>query len=147
MPTASAFTAPVYITLKMAPVITLDSKNGGIAQGFMDAAGILAKFYNYKDPQLLNGCDDVFAMPHADPTWATHSNLYYWNKTRKGAIWAGCHAVSVLPTFTQAQTDMGMALLPLMAFLPISKLLAVYPHTETTDCKVGNGRVCHHTGL
>ena len=96
MPTASAFTAPIYITLKMAPVITLDSKNGGIAQGFMDAAGIPAKFYNYKDPQLLNGCDDVFAMPHADPTWATHSNLFNWNLVHKGAIWAGCHAVSAL---------------------------------------------------
>ena len=35
-------------------------------------------------------------MPHADPTWANHGNLYNWNRNHLGAIWAGCHAVSVL---------------------------------------------------
>jgi hypothetical protein len=43
---------------------------------------------------LLNCCDDFFAMPHADPTWPTHSNLFTWNNTCKGGIWAACHAGS-----------------------------------------------------
>ena len=34
-------------------------------------------------------------MPHADPTWATHSPLVAFNEGG-GAIWTGCHAFSVL---------------------------------------------------
>jgi uncharacterized repeat protein (TIGR01451 family) len=94
--TTSTFIAPIHLTLKMAPRVTLDAKNGGIAQGYLTAAGVPAAYYYFKDPQLLNCCDDVYAMPHADPTWATHSNLYNWNLTCKGAIWAACHAVSAL---------------------------------------------------
>jgi hypothetical protein len=35
-------------------------------------------------------------MPHADPVWLTHSNLYDWNQNCNGAIWLGCHAGSAL---------------------------------------------------
>ena len=40
-------------------------------------------------------CDDIFVMPHADPTWAIHNNLIPFND-QGGYIWAGCHAASVL---------------------------------------------------
>jgi len=100
--TTSDFTAEIYSTFRVAPRWTLDLQNGAIAQGFLDNAGIPGTAYGgtdkkgWKDPIDLGACDDIFVMPHADPTWATHSNLYYWNKTYKGAIWAGCHAVSVM---------------------------------------------------
>ncbi|PSJ72031.1 hypothetical protein C7N43_36305 [Sphingobacteriales bacterium UPWRP_1] len=94
--TTSTLTVDVTYTLTAAPKWTLDDKNGSIAAGFFTKAGIPETAYNWKDPQLLDGCDDIFVMPHADPAWATHSNLYYWNRNNFGAIWAGCHAVSVL---------------------------------------------------
>jgi len=94
--TVSALTVNVTYTLNSAPTWTLDQDNGQIAEGFFTNAGIPSSAYNYKNPQLLNGCDDIFVMPHADPTWATHSNLYNWNRNFFGSIWAGCHAVSVL---------------------------------------------------
>lgn len=96
--TTSPLTVDVTYTLTAAPNWTLDDKNGAIAEGFFRQAGIPSSAYNYKDPQLLAGCDDIFVMPHADPTWATHSNLYNWNRNNFGAVWAGCHAVSVLET-------------------------------------------------
>ena len=111
--TTSDFTAPVFTMLSVPPRWTLDLQNGSIAQAFLAAAEIPSAAYGgtdksgWKNPADLNGCDDIFVMPHADPTWATHSNLYYWNKTYKGAIWAGCHAVSVLESIsgTDARVD------------------------------------------
>ncbi len=94
--TTSPLTVDVTYTLTSAPRWTLDDQNGGIAQGFFSQAGIPSSAYNWKNPQTLGGCDDIFVMPHADPTWSTHSNLYNWNRTQFGAIWAGCKAVSEL---------------------------------------------------
>jgi hypothetical protein len=94
--TTSPLTVDVTYTLRSAPRWTLDDQNGGIAQGFFSQAGIPSSAYNFKDPQSLGVCDDIFVMPHADPTWSTHSNLYNWNRTQFGAIWAGCKAVSEL---------------------------------------------------
>ncbi|PWJ57353.1 hypothetical protein CLV98_10760 [Dyadobacter jejuensis] len=100
--TNTPLTIDVDYVLKVAPKWVLDHKNGSIAAGFFESAGIPATAHggssdkNWKEPSELNSCDDIFVMPHADPTWTTHSNLYDWNKDHKGAIWAGCHAVSVL---------------------------------------------------
>ena len=94
--TTSNFTVNVTYTLKAAPFWVMDAQNGQIAVGFMEAAEIPATAYIFKDPSQLGACDDIYVMPHADPTWATHKNLYYWNLTFKGAFWGGCHAVSVL---------------------------------------------------
>jgi hypothetical protein len=104
--TTSDFTAEISSVLRVAPRWTLDRDNGKIAQGFMANAEIEPAAYGgtsesgWKLPSALGTCDDIFVMPHADPTWSTHSNLYYWNKTFKGAIWAGCHAVSVLESIS-----------------------------------------------
>jgi Bacterial Ig domain len=94
--TSDIASVPIYTTLTFAPKVTLDTKSGGIALPYLSAAGIPATAYYYKDAQTLTCCDDIYVMPHADPTWATHSNLHSWNLTCKGAIWSGCHAVSVL---------------------------------------------------
>jgi hypothetical protein len=99
--TTAPVTVPVFITLQVAPRVVLDAGNGSISQAYMTAAGIpigpiTRPNYYFKDAQTLDCCDDVFAMPHANPAWATHSNLATWNNTCKGAIWAACHAVSAL---------------------------------------------------
>ncbi|MFN3381012.1 MAG: hypothetical protein ACK41O_16255, partial [Runella zeae] len=94
--TTSPLTVNVTYTLTSVPRWTLDDKNGKIAEGFFSQAGIPSSAYNFKDPQTLGVCDDIFVMPHADPTWSTHGNLYNWNRNNRGSIWAGCKAVSEL---------------------------------------------------
>ncbi len=94
--TNAAFNVDVTHTLKYTPRWTFDFQNGKIALGFLLSAGIDTAGFPKKNPADLNGCDDLFVMPHADPTWATHKNLLTWNQNSKGWIWAGCHAVSVL---------------------------------------------------
>jgi hypothetical protein len=102
----SSLTVKVIHTLNSAPRWTLDAQNGAIAAKFFVNAAIPTSAYNYKDPQTLASCDDIFVMPHADPTWVTHSNLYTWNRNNLGAIWAGCHAVSVLENLNNGSDQM-----------------------------------------
>ena len=98
--TTSAITLNVTRTINLYPHWTLDVQNGAIAEKFLLNAGInntsFPGAYNWKTPAQLNGCDDFFVLPHADPTWATHGALWSWNKNYLGCIWSGCHAVSVL---------------------------------------------------
>ncbi len=95
-----------FIILRFAPQWTLDKDNGSIAAAYFVNAGIPASAHGgssssgWKTPAQLGECDDIFAMPHADPTWATHQNLLNWNKNHKGNLWAACHAVSVLENLT-----------------------------------------------
>ncbi|HRZ41468.1 MAG TPA: hypothetical protein P5228_02055 [Bacteroidales bacterium] len=100
--TNSPIVVPVFqkLTVSSAPKWTLDHDNGSIAVGFFTNAGIPSTAYGgssstyWKVPADLNACDDIFVMPHADPTWAVHGNLLYWNAVHKGAIWTGCHSGS-----------------------------------------------------
>jgi hypothetical protein len=92
--TTNAITVPVNMTIKSVPRWTLDGQSGLLTQVYLNNAGIPTTAYNWKKAQALDGCDDIYVMPHADLTWATHGNLYNWNLTHKGAIWAACHAVS-----------------------------------------------------
>jgi len=94
--TVSELNVDVTYNLKYSPRWTFDFQNGDIAQSFLTEAGIPIGGYPMKIPGALDVCNDLFVMPHADPTWTTHSNLYYWNIGNNGWIWAGCHAVSVL---------------------------------------------------
>jgi hypothetical protein len=92
---------PVFATLTFAPNWTLDFDNGGIATDFFANASIPSSAYggsssNWKEPSELGPCDDIFAMPHADPEWSTHKRLLSWNIDNLGAIWFGCHAGSAL---------------------------------------------------
>lgn len=94
--TTSPITVPVYTTLYAAPNWTLNSTNNTIVTAFFTGAGIPSSAYNFKAPSDLAGCDDIFAMPHADPTWAVHNNLLAWNQNHDGTIWYGCHSGSAL---------------------------------------------------
>ena len=93
---------PVGTTLYKAPNWTLDKQNGLIAIPYFTNAGIPSTAYGgptsatWKNPADLNACDDLFIMPHADPAWLTHGNLYEWNTSFKGGIWLGCSAGSHL---------------------------------------------------
>jgi hypothetical protein len=95
---------PVFKTLVVssAPNWTLDYQNGSIAAGYFVNAGIPASAHGgaaqsgWKLPAALNNCDDIFVMPHADPTWAVHRNLVNWNRDHKGSIWTACHSGSAL---------------------------------------------------
>lgn len=93
--TNSAFNVDVTYTIKYNPLWTFDFQNGKIAINYLTLAGIPSISYPVKYPEALNDCDDLFVMPHADPTWPTHSNLKKWNATSRGWLWYGCHAGSV----------------------------------------------------
>lgn len=98
--TSSILTVNVSYTLTTLPRWTFDGANGSIAQSYLTNAGItLSAFpgaYNFKSVSLLDCCDDLFVMPHADPKWSTHSRLFSWNRDCRGAIWGACHMVSAL---------------------------------------------------
>ena len=99
--TVSPVVVPVYTTINYYMTWTLDEQNGQIAEEYLKSAEMPPVSYQFQDPSLLNCCNDLYVMPHADPTWDTHKNLLYWNKGAaeggcQGAIYASCHAVSVL---------------------------------------------------
>lgn len=99
--TTSPITVPVFTTLLFAPNWTLDFENGDIATEFFSNASIPSSAYggdrsNWKEPSELGPCDDIFAMPHADPVWSSHQRLLDWNAENFGSIWYGCHAGSAL---------------------------------------------------
>ncbi len=134
-PLAVGFFAPIYDTITSFPRIVLDQANGAIAQSYLNNAGIPAigsglygtyNTYRFATPAQLNDCDDLYAMPHADPTWATHNNLLSFN-AGKGYIWAACHAVNVLENID----DPGDAdTAPDMNFLSTNGLV---PHKNHAD--------------
>ena len=98
--TLSDVTVEVYRTINIWPKWVLDQDNGNIARAYLDLAEIPASAYAIGLPSDLDACDDLFILPHADPTWEDHGYLYEWNKSfadggSEGWIWSGCHAVSV----------------------------------------------------
>lgn len=124
----AAITLSVYATLSYAPKWTIDKAFGSLVTGFFVNAGIPATAHGgsspsgWKDPADLTECDDIFALPHSDPTFATHNNLLNWNRDYKGAIWAGCHAVSVLE-------NIGLNFLTTNGMLPYSHAHGNPPYT------------------
>ncbi|MDP2174970.1 MAG: T9SS type A sorting domain-containing protein [Bacteroidota bacterium] len=94
--TSTNLNVNVTHTLTTYPRWTLNNANKSISESFFDLAGIPSNAYNFSTPAQLDACNDIFVMPHADPNWNTHGNLYNWNRNSLGAIWAGCHAVSVM---------------------------------------------------
>jgi hypothetical protein len=96
-------------TIYYAPNWTMDKQNGAIVTAYFSNAGIPSSAYggdplNWKNPSELGACDDIFVMPHADPTWANHNNLHYWNRNHKGNLWVACHAVSELENMVDPVT-------------------------------------------
>jgi uncharacterized repeat protein (TIGR01451 family)/uncharacterized repeat protein (TIGR02543 family) len=101
-------TLPVFATIKSWPRAVLDAQNGSVAVTYYNNAGISQgsttdpanpPAYRTASPSQLTSCDDMYIMPHADPTYATHSGLIdFVNKG--GDLYASCHAVSVLENIT-----------------------------------------------
>jgi hypothetical protein len=129
--TISDIITDVARTFYFAPRWTMDKDNGNIAVNYFTNAGIPSSAYGgssstgWKNPSELGACDDIFVMPHADPTWATHNNLYYWNLNHKGNLWAACHAVSVLEQLTSPDLSIKMN------FLTTTGLLNYGSHSNT----------------
>lgn len=103
-PTDTAVTVDDSRKISSVPRVVLDEKNGKIAKGYLVKSGILRnenatddRVYKEKatPEDLDSSCDDIYVMPHAEPTTATHGPLASFNKGG-GYIWAGCHAVSYL---------------------------------------------------
>jgi hypothetical protein len=128
--TNSDLTVNVTYKLNFAPKWVMDKANGNIAVGFLNNAGIPSSAFTFKSPFQLGDCDDIFILPHADPTWTEHSNLYFWNKNNRGAIWAGCHAVSDLENITKDTVISGTSTTLRMNFLSTSGLVPYAEHTS-----------------
>lgn len=110
-PTDTAVTVDNSRKISSVPRVVLDNQNGKIAKGYLVKSGILrnentADDRVYKEKatpaDLDSSCDDIYVMPHAEPTTATHSPLASFNKGG-GYIWAGCHAVSYLESNTKGK--------------------------------------------
>ncbi|HEY0680232.1 MAG TPA: T9SS type A sorting domain-containing protein [Chitinophagaceae bacterium] len=123
----SDFLAPVYMILKFTPRWTLDTLNGELALGYFRNAGIPSSAHGgdssqgWKSPAQLGACDDIFVLPHADPEWSTHNNLYYWNQTHKGNIWASCHAPSVIENMVSPDSSVRLNFLTTDGMVPHKK--------------------------
>lgn len=110
-PTDTAVTVDNSRKISSVPRVVLDNQNGKIAKGYLVKSGILRnenttddRVYKEKatPADLDSSCDDIYVMPHAEPTTATHSPLASFNKGG-GYIWAGCHAVSYLESSTKGK--------------------------------------------
>ena len=134
---AAGFDAPDRVRIANWPRAVLDAGNGKLAIPYYTNAGIpatmtpavgggTASAYTFKTPAALNVCDDLYVMPHADPTWATHSNLKTFN-LGGGAIWSGCHAVSVLENVDNAAAPDGA---PDLNFLSVNGLVPFGAHGD-----------------
>ena len=110
-PTDTAVTVDNSRKISSVPRVVLDKQNGDIAKKYLVKSGILRnenasddRVYKEKatPADLDSSCDDIYVMPHAEPTTATHSPLASFNKGG-GYIWAGCHAVSYLESNTKGK--------------------------------------------
>jgi len=99
--TTSAIVVPVYQTITTFPNLVIDQQSSDLITPYFDSASIPASSYRIGLPSDLTNCDDLYAMPHADPTWSTHSYLYDF-VLGGGYFWASCHAVSVLESLSDA---------------------------------------------
>lgn len=91
----SALYVPIYKTLDGFSTLVIDEDNENIITPYFANAGIPTSVYTVGLPADLESCDDLYVLPHADPTWNDHGALYQFVRNG-GYIWSGCHAVSVL---------------------------------------------------
>ena len=94
---------PIFATISGWPRAVLDAQNGSVAATYFANAEIPAPAatldpanppaYRTAAPSQLTACDDIYIMPHADPTYATHNALIPFIKAG-GSFYASCHAVS-----------------------------------------------------
>jgi hypothetical protein len=104
----SAFLAPIYQTITSFPRTVLDAATGSVAAGYFNAAGIpqyssafhdpTQAAYIYGNPSSLNSCNDIYILPHADPSkWTEAYKTGLLNFVKNGGwLFSECHAVSDL---------------------------------------------------
>ena len=96
-PTTATFSAPIYGNITSFPNAVCDLQNGGIIiSAFYTPSEVPSSSYRLGSPQDLKDCDDIYAMPHADPhKWTTAQKTTFSNFINTGGcLWAACHAVS-----------------------------------------------------
>ena len=98
--TLSEVTVPLYQEMNENPNWVMDTDNGSVTATYISNAGIPVSAYRMSLPTSLGYCDDLFILPHADPTWETHGKLFQWNDSfanggNQGWIWEACNSVSV----------------------------------------------------
>ena len=102
-PTTANFTAPIYDNITSFPNAVCDLQNGAIIiKAFYTPSEVPSSSYRLGSPSNLNPCDDLYAMPHADPQdWDLSEQTTFSNFINGGGcLWAGCHAVSALEADT-----------------------------------------------
>ena len=106
---STSFVAPIYNTITAFPRTVLDLANGKIAQAYYAAAGIpqfaspanhdpTKAAYVFGTPLDLSQCNDVYVLPHADPSqWpASYKNALVNFVNQGGWLYQACHSVSDL---------------------------------------------------
>jgi len=118
-PTTAAFSAPIYENLTSFPNAVLDEQNGDkIEAAFYDYSEVPMTSYRIGSPEDLTECDDIYAMPHADPQdWELSTQNIFKNFINAGGdLWAACHAVSALEADTP--TYLGLYYLSQSGLIP-----------------------------
>ena len=96
-PFTNHFTAPIFDVVASFPNTVVDTQSGlRIAAAFYEPAEVPATSYRVGGPRSLVVCDDIYAMPHADPqNWDAATRASFLNFVLSGgSLWAACHAVS-----------------------------------------------------
>jgi hypothetical protein len=120
----AVFSPPVYDLITRMPKVVLDANYGAILEsGFYTKAGIPNTAYSLGGvPTNITGCDDIYALPHADPDlWSQlyKDSLLNFINTR-GWLFSSCKAVS------------GIESVPTMRFLSDSGLVIDTDHNNGT---------------
>jgi hypothetical protein len=91
-------TVPVNQILTSYPKIMIDTTSSlqAILIAYFNNALIPSPAYDLGSPSYLTSCHDVWANPHGDPVWSSHSYLYNFVTVQKSWIWAQCHSVSMM---------------------------------------------------
>lgn len=127
-PTSSAFDASVFDTITSFPNTLLDLKNGKILQeAFYIPAEIPVSAYRTGTPDEVQACDDIFAMPHAEPDqdWGATTIKAFTDFVHQGGyLWSGCRSASAIENKDDGGLD--------IPFLTINGLIGSKQH-ENND--------------
>ncbi|MCK6694153.1 MAG: DUF11 domain-containing protein, partial [Thermoanaerobaculia bacterium] len=142
-----AFSAPIFNVITSLPRAVLDEQNGGLIESaFYDKTGLDNTIIGYDGngdpiyslyrpdglPSNLSFCDDIYAMPHADPhTWSTLDKETFDAYIKNGGwLWSACHAPSSLETLVDVPSIPGGA--PDMNYLTVDGLVLWGDHSDGT---------------
>ncbi|HOY33015.1 MAG TPA: hypothetical protein PKW80_14140, partial [Bacteroidales bacterium] len=98
-PVMHSFTAPIYRRLTSWPLAIMDEANDDKVEPIYTYAEIPTSSYTLgADPTYLTGCNDFYALPHADPqNWSQNLKDALYNYVMNdGYLWINCHAVSAI---------------------------------------------------